>query len=273
MTGAKILSGSEYSQQLLYFDTQKEPFNKKEVRQALDLAIDRAELVDIVYLGAATAGNPGYIHVNHPMANKDLVAAFDPEKAKELLEAAGLKDSDGDGIREWNGKPTNFELLTPAGNAMRQRLAELVADMLKQVGFGVSVAAVESTTWENQIWPEFDVTKGRNYEMGIWGWSASADPAVLAFYAHSDPAIGSYNLTGYVNPEADTLAAEIIKTTDLAQLEEKVKAFQAMFAEDLPFITLLYPDGNYGFWADVYDHFVFVTGQGPMSKLSFLAAE
>lgn len=270
MEGAKILSGSEYLQQLVYYDTQKEPFNIKEVRQALNLAINRAELVDIVYLGAATVGNPGYIHANHPMANKDLVAPYDPEKAKELLEAAGLKDTDGDGIREWNGEPTNFELLTPAGNAMRQRLAELVADMFKQVGFGITVSAVESTTWENQIWPDFDVANGRDYDMGMWGWSASADPAVLAFYVHSNPAIGSYNLTGYVNPEADKMAEEIIATTDLAQLESKVKEFQVLFADELPFLTLLYPDGNYGFWSNVYDHYVFVTGQGPMSKLSFL---
>ena len=153
---------------------------------------------------------------------------------------------------------------------MRQRLAELVADMFKQVGFGITVSAVESTTWENQIWPDFDVANGRDYDMGMWGWSASADPAVLAFYVHSDPAIGSYNLTGYVNPEADKMAEEIITATDLAQLETKVKEFQVLFADDLPFLTLLYPDGNYGYWSNVYDNYVFVTGQGPMSKLSFL---
>lgn len=270
MQGAAILSGSEYSQQLLYYDVQKEPFNKKEVRQALDKAINRDELVEVVYLGAATAGNPGFLHVDHPMANRDLKATYDPERAKELLEAAGLTDSDQDGIREMNGVPTNFELLTPAGNAMRQRLAELVADMLKQVGIGVNVSAVESTTWENKIWPEFDVTKGRDYDMGMWGWSASADPAVLAFYTHTDPAIGSYNLTGYSNPEADRLAEEIIQSTDIAELEVKVKEFQVLFADELPFITLLYPDGNYAYWSNVYDQYVFVTGQGPLSKLSFL---
>lgn len=272
--GIKIQAGAEFSTSQLVFDTQTAPFDQLEVRQAIDLAINKQDLVDTVYLGAATVGNPGYTHPSHPSVNTALAAKYDPEAAKALLEQAGLKDSDGDGVREFEGQPMKYELITPAGNSLRLRMAELIKEMLAAVGIAVDVAAVESTTWENQVWPEFDVAKGRNYQMAMWGWSASTgtDPAQLPQLIHSDNAIGSLNITGYQSATLDEIGNELLKTTEAEALKKQVQDLQAAIAEEVPFVTLVYPNGNYAYWAEVYDGWVFVTGQGVLSRLSFIPA-
>jgi peptide/nickel transport system substrate-binding protein len=272
--GIKIQSGAEFSTSQLVFDTQTAPFDQIEVRQAIDLAIDKQDLVDTVYLGAATVGNPGYTHPSHPAVNTALAAKYDPEAAKALLEGAGLKDSDGDGVREFEGQPMRYELITPAGNSLRLRMAELIKEMLAVVGIAVDVAAVESTTWENQVWPEFDVAKGRNYQMAMWGWSAATgtDPAQLPNLVNSDVAIGSLNVTGYQSANLDAIGNEVLKTTDAGARNKLIQDLQAGIAEEVPFVTLVYPNGNYAYWAEIYDGWVFVTGQGVLSRLSFLPA-
>jgi peptide/nickel transport system substrate-binding protein len=144
--------------------------------------------------------------------------------------------------------------------------------MLLEVGIDAQVAAVEQATWEEQVWPGFDVSQGRDYDMAMWGWSApvQADPIRIGSLIHSDPAIGSLNLTGYANEEADALAEQLLTETDPEVQTELIGELQAIIAEDLPFIVLIYPDGAYAYWSNVYDNWLFMTGQGVFHKLSLL---
>ena len=78
-------------------------------RVALDYALDRQGIADLVYNGRA---RPGYTMINadtwrdpdfHWEPPADVKRPFDPAKAKDLLDAAGYKDTDGDGIRGQEG--------------------------------------------------------------------------------------------------------------------------------------------------------------------------
>lgn len=273
--GIEILQGPEYTNQLLNFDAQLPPFDDVAVRQAMSLAIDRQDLVDTVFLGAATTGNAGWTHPDSPAFNPDIETAYDVDAANSLLDDAGYEDSSGDGIREYEGEPMSFELITPSGDSLRLRSAELVATMLAEIGIQANVAAVEQATWEAQIWPEFDVANGRNYQLGMWGWSAptQADAGQIGALMHSDPVIGSLNVTGYSSPEADALIDELRAEGDPDARQELLNELQVLFAEELPFITLLYPDGAYAYNSTVYGGWAFISGQGIVSKLSLLAPD
>jgi peptide/nickel transport system substrate-binding protein len=178
-------------------------------------------------------------------------------------------------VRELDGAPLSFELLVPSNDSLRVRLAELVSEMLAEVGLQANVGVVEQATWEEAVWPGFDVSQGRNYEMAMWGWSApvQANAIRMASLVHSDPAIGTLNLSGYASEEADRLAEAIGSEIDPAAQAELLGELQALVAQDLPFVMLLYPDGAYAYNAEVYDGWAFMSGQGVFHKLSLIHRE
>ena len=274
MPNMKIAQGPLFATDMFIYDMQRPPFNKLAVRKAIALAIDRQDIVNTVHLGNATVGNLGWIHPKSPFFNSSVTTEFNVKKATALLDEAGIKDSNGDGIREVDGAPLSFELLVPSNSALRLRMAELIKDMLKAVGMEVKVASVESTTWENKVWPDFDVAKGRNYQAAMWGWSApvQADTSQTALMVHSKPEFGTLNLSGLSDPQADQLAEALVKEMDPVKYRETLNQLQALIGDKLPFVMLLYPDGAYAYWSNVYDGYTFIAGQGIINKLSFLPA-
>jgi len=273
--GITINKGPQFTTTMLNYDTTKFPFDRVEVRQAVSLAVDRQDLADTVYLGGATPGSSGWIHPNSPFFNSAVVTKTDVDAAKALLDGINATDTDGDGIRELDGQPLSMEMLTPSNDSLRLRVAELVREMLLQIGIDAKVASVEQATWEAKIWPDFDVSKGRDYQLGVWGWSApvQADTGQIAQLVHSDPAVGSINLTGFSDPETDQLAEELGITGDPARRQEIINRLQEIIATELPFVMLLYPDGAYAYRPDVYDGWIFITGRGIMDKISLLPPE
>ena len=273
--GIDVAQGPEFATDMVNYDVERFPFNNKTVRQAMNLAIDRQDLVDTVYLGAASPGSAGWIHPASPMYNEAVVTTYDPDAAMALLEEAGITDSDGDGIRELDGQPLSFEFLAVSTEALRLREAELVSEMLGKIGIEAVVTAVETSTWEEAVWPGFDVTQGRNYEMSMWGWSApvQANPLRMWQLLHSSPDTGFLNLTGFANERADELSETLTTAIDPAVQKETLAELQEITADDLPFILLLYPDGAYAYWSSVYDGWTFMAGQGVFNKLSFIPEE
>jgi peptide/nickel transport system substrate-binding protein len=269
-----IAQGPEFTTQMINFDASKRPFDDLAVRQAMQLAIDSQDIVDTVYLGAATVGSPGWVHPDKPVYNPDVTPAYDVAAATALLEDAGYLDSDGDGIREYDGQPMAFEMLTNSSDSLRLRIAELVSGFLADVGIQVTVASVETATWEEAVWPGFDINNGRNYEMASWGWSApvQANTIRIAELVNSDPGTGFLNLTGFAHPEIDTISAALLTEADTAVAASLLADLQVLIAEQVPFILLAYPDGAYVYNSDVYADWEFIAGQGIVSKVSMLPA-
>ena len=267
-----IIQGPLFTTEMITYDMERAPFDQLAVRQAMSLAINRQDIIDTVYLGNGTVGNTGWTHPASVYYNSAISAEYDPARAMALLDDAGITDSDGDGIRELDGEPLSVEFLTPSNNALRIRNAELVREMLLAIGIDAQVATIEQTTVQEAVWPGFDVSNGRNYELAMWGWSApvQADPVRISSLVHSDPVIGTLNLSGYQNEAIDALSTELMTTLDLDRRVELMHEIQATIAEELPFIMLLYPDGVYAYRSTVYDHWLFMTGQGVFHKLSFL---
>ncbi|TDE12183.1 ABC transporter substrate-binding protein [Jiangella asiatica] len=267
-----VVEAPEYTTTLLVFNTAVAPFDQAEFRRAVALAVDRQRLVDDVFLGAAVVGNAGWVHPSSQWYDESVETVYDPEAAARLLDDIGLTDSDSDGIRELDGASLSFELLVASNNALRMRLAELIGEQLGEVGIGVEVSSVEMQTLDDAVWPGYDVAQGRNYEMSMWGWSASsqADIGQMASLVSSDPAIGNLNVTGYADPETDALAVELDTELDPTARAEVADQLQQRIAEEVPFVSLLHPNGAYGYNPDVFGDWVSITGSGPMTKLSFI---
>lgn len=268
----EISQGPLFTTNMIIFDMEQAPFNNATVREAMAMAIDREDIVDTVFLGAATPGSIGWIHPVSTMFNEDVQLAHDVDGANALLDEAGIVDSDGDGIRELDGEALSFEFITPSSDALRIRIAELVSEMVSEIGINAEPVVMERTAQVQAVWPDFDVSQGRNYEMAVFGWSApvQANPVRIASLLHSDPSIGVLNLSGYMNEAADALSSELLETVDPVRQQEIMDELQVIIGEDLPFIMIAYPDGLYAYDSSVYSDWDFMAGQGVFHKLSFL---
>lgn len=271
-TDMKVERGPGFATTMLQFNDERAPWDKAEVRQAVALAIDTQKLVDTVLLGYGTPGNPGWLHPATAFHDANIKAVYDPEKAKALLDGLGYKDSDNDGVREANGKPMAAELLVQSNSPQRIRTAELIAAALKDIGISIKVTSLDTDSVDAKTWPDFDVSKGRDFDLAMWGWSAPVmvNPLRMTELVVSDPAKGSINIGGYKNPEVDTLAAELTTTVDPAKQKELIQKLEAIIARDLPFVMLYYQDGIYAFRPATYGQWMYQQGQGIMNKLSFL---
>ena len=269
-----IAQGPEFTTQMVNFDASKAPFSDLAVRQAMQLAIDNQDIVDTVYLGSATVGSPGWVHPDKPVYNSAVTPIYDVAAANALLDDAGYVDSDGDGVREFDGQPMAFEMLTNSSDSLRLRISELVSEMLGEIGIAVTVASVETATWEEAVWPGFDISNGRNSEMAAGGWSApiQANTIRIAELVNSDPGTGFLNLTGFANAEIDSISAALLTEADPAAAEALIKDLQVLIAEQVPFVLLAYPDGAYVYNSEVYADWEFIAGQGIVSKVSLIPA-
>ncbi|MEX2425131.1 MAG: ABC transporter substrate-binding protein, partial [Thermomicrobiaceae bacterium] len=114
-------------------------------RDAIKLSIQRDVIADHLYGpgGVTTANN-----LNAPdwVVNPDLSWEFDLEAAAAALDEAGAEDTDGDGVREYNGTPM-YMLYQTSINSIRQSNQEIVKDDLDSIGFDVELKAVDAAVF------------------------------------------------------------------------------------------------------------------------------
>ncbi|HEX9731314.1 MAG TPA: ABC transporter substrate-binding protein [Thermoanaerobaculia bacterium] len=207
-------------------------FADRDVRRALTLAIDRQSIIDSLYYGFANVSGSPYPS-NLWVFNQDLEPwPHDPRRARELLAAAGWSDADGDGVLDRGGKRFSFEIMTVAGNELRQDILVMVQDQLARIGVEVSQRPVEFNTFLGQA---------RSHEFAAafssLGLGTDLD---LTSYFHSKAIDGGYNLGVYSNPEVDRVLDEVMaRMMDPQEAKPLYDRLQVLLREDLP-LTPLY---------------------------------
>ncbi|WP_260189449.1 ABC transporter substrate-binding protein [Actinophytocola gossypii] len=206
------------------------------VRRAINLAIDRQALVDGVLDGhgrPATGPVDGLPWYDPSTA----VTGTDPDAAARLLDEAGWRDTDGDGVRERDGVRAEFTLLYLASDSLRQGLALAVADMLKPIGVAVTA---KGESWE--------VIETRMHaDAVLFGWG-SHDPTEMYNLYHSGQAgIELYNPGYYGDPEVDAALDAGMAATDPAEATAHWKEAQRHFgpAADAAWAWLVNLDHTY----------------------------
>lgn len=268
----KLAQGSDFFNYVFYLNASRPPFDQVEVRKAFALAVDKGKLVETVMLGTGTVLPLSYYHPDLPWSIK-VQNPYDPQAAKTLLDQVGLKDSDGDGIREFGGKPMQYEMLCDSNNSVEIRSTELIAGWLKEVGVTVTPKCMDIDTEVTFIWPNFVAVPDPNYDLAIFGWSSGpqVQRGFIQFLTNADfGGLGWANLTGTFDPQLDQLIADLVSNPALTQQQALNQQVQERFAEVSLFIPLMSPAGNFAYLPSAYDGWVYMRGTGIMTVWSFL---
>ncbi|MBI3087735.1 MAG: peptide-binding protein [Candidatus Omnitrophica bacterium] len=211
-------------------------FADRRVRQALNLAINKEEIIDGVLLGLGRVSTGPFPPESWAYDEAVTPAPYDPAQAKDLLAEAGWRDSDGDGWLDLEGQPFRFTLLTNQGNDQRQKAAEIIQRRLKEIGIQVEIRVVEWSAFLSQF------IDARNFEAILLGWGLSRDPDLFDIFHSSKTKPGEFNFVGYNNEDVDRLILEGRRTFDQAERAAIYKRIHALIYEDQPYTFLYVPD-------------------------------
>ncbi len=214
----------------LGFNLKKAPFNDIRVRQALNYAINKDEVIKGVLLGLGEVISSPY-KPGTRWSNPNLSPyPYNPSKALNLLAEAGfIKDKNGSLVK--NGKPLKFEIITNQ-NKQREMTAVLIQRRLQEIGVKVSIRVIEWASFVNRF------IKTGDFDVVVLGWSLSLDPDQYNIWHSSQQGPGQFNFLGYSNKNVDKLLE--IGRTELNPLKrEKIyHKFSKYLLEDSPIVFL-----------------------------------
>jgi peptide/nickel transport system substrate-binding protein len=218
-------------------------------RRALNFAVDKEQIKKIAYSGYGLVGqsiiqpekysDPDW----HWEPAGDLANSFDLEKAKSMLEEAGYTDGDGDGIREYQGKPIELRLWARSESASSQKAGKLIAGWFGQIGLRIKYQVMDDGFIADKQFNYEGDTFAPDYDLFIWGWGEDVDPMfILSVFTTSQ--IESWSDCNWSNAEYDALFKEQARTIDSEKRKQIIDRMQQIFSEESPYIVLMYP-ANY----------------------------
>jgi peptide/nickel transport system substrate-binding protein len=225
------------------------------VRQALAHATDKQQLIEVMRVGLAEPGTTLVMPGHGEAYNSGLQDyAFDIAQANKILDDAGYKDSNGDGIREMPNDPNtplSLRFSWPSDQITDgQRFGELLRDMWKQAGVELKLQPLQNEALTSLCCPAFD------FDVIRWGWSAGADPSSLLNVATTEQIPTGASETGYSNPEYDQLYIEQGVTVDPAKRKEILFKMQEILLRDTPYIIAWYPQSIAAYRVDRFQGWV-----------------
>jgi peptide/nickel transport system substrate-binding protein len=225
-TNLKVVKQAGMNVGYLALNTQKKPFTDKRVRQAINYAVNKAEILTAVYgaLGVS-AKNPlppdmwGY--------NKSIEEyGYNPEKAKQLLAEAGYPKG---------FKTTLWAMpVSRPYNPNGRRMAEILQAQLKAVGITAEIVSYEWGTY-------LDKTDHGEHDMALLGWTGdNGDPDNFLWVLLSAPAaeVPAGNIAFWKNDEFTSLIKQAKETADQAKRTQLYEQAQVIFHEEAPWVTI-----------------------------------
>ncbi len=217
------------------------------LRQALSWAIDRNKLCALGWGGYATPGTtimpPGVWAANLDYHYQPAAAetfGFDLSKAKALLDAAGYKDTNGDGYRDYKGKPITLRLWSRSSSPSSQVDGKLITSWWRSLGMKVTYTVLDEGSITDAEYAYQGKTFRPNYDTVIWDWVGYADPGdTLQSFTTSQ--IGMWNDPGWSNPAYDALVTRQASELDPHKRLALIHDAQRIFYDQAPYIVLDYP--------------------------------
>ncbi len=228
----KRYTGENY--EFLSLNLKKGPLADKRIRNALNIMIDKKQLVDTAASGIAVAAEIPVIpsswiyQLVNLEQNKDLV------KSKELLEQSGyvFDSSKNKYVKKNTKKPLTLKLIFNDDNSLRFTVAKEIASQLSKKGITVEIARMPWADVQKNI-------KAGTYDMAIMGYNISAIPDLSFAYSTTEIQSG-LNVAGYSNPTVDGFLQGILTQNNSETQKSMYVSLLNIITEDRPYIGLFF---------------------------------
>lgn len=235
--GLKVIRDERGWNKKLMINHKKPPFRDRRFRQALAYAVDQREIIDKAHRGFASPASYGLLSPDHDMYNPDTPNyPYNPGKARDLIDSIGYE-------RGLDGFYRNIKVellasnITVAGQSVADRDGEVIKRQLEKIGLKVDLVNMEQSTTDSRV-------KTWEFDLAVSGHGGiSGDPRILNEMISPKYGSGSVNSVRY---EANLELNRLLETQMLEMNEEQRKRIvfqiQKVYAEDVPAISLYYPD-------------------------------
>lgn len=202
----------------IQLNVKKAPFDNKKVRQAINIALDRAAIAKVVFHDGVTPGVSPFPSSSWAFPKDLKVPKADPEKAKQLIKESGVAD------------PSFTLKIAPSPE--NKQLGQIIQSMLGQAGIKVKLEMVEFGAL-------LDQTDNGEFQAANISWSGRTDPDGNAYSWFATG--GALNYMSYSNPEVDNLLKQARKISDQGERTKLYAQVSQDLYDDAPYIFLYYP--------------------------------
>ncbi len=218
----------------LFLNNKSPIFSDKRVRKAVSMAIDRNSIIENgLDGGGVSISTPFPPELLSPISETDS-QGYDPKEAVRILQDAGWKDRDGDGILERDGRKLSLTIYYPKEVEELKRITDIIGQHLYEAGIGIESVVMDGN--------EIADIHGR-YD-GILFSAAYEEHFNLNRWIASSPVNEYGNLSQYSNKEVDALLVQLQKAGNTKEKKAIYGRLREIFDEDVP-AACLYSPSNY----------------------------
>jgi peptide/nickel transport system substrate-binding protein len=227
----------------IFNSNPKKPKNRElldpKVRDAFDHAIDREQIVRVVFLGAAAPGRTLVPPATGTWVNPAIKApTFDLALANKLLDGLGFKRGSG-GIRVADGHKMAYTVITPTDLHSVNRTFLIIQADFQKIGVQLTQKALDSSAAFDAI--TAPNTKYLNFDLSMWDWVALPDPDFMLSVL-TCAQYGGWSDSGFCDKAYDAMYAQQQVTLNLAKRRALVWKMEAYLAAKKPYLWLATED-------------------------------
>jgi len=215
------------------WNMRKPMFADKRVRQAMTMLLDRELILEKVYYCLGSVATGTYDHKS-PFSDPEIKPwPFDPDRAGALLDEAGWRDTDGDGVLDKDGADFRFTLSCTADSPQTEQIAVIYKEELRKAGIELVIKKLE--------WAAFlDSVHDLKFDACLLGWALDFNPDSYQLW-HSSEADKkmSSNHVGFKNQEVDRLIELNRREFDRAKRIEYCRRIHHILHEEQPYTFML----------------------------------
>jgi len=229
-TNVQVLQQAGFNLGYIAYNTQHPPFDRLEVRQAMDMAVNKQAILQAVYQEAGQRAVNAMPPTQWSYDTSITDAPHDPEKARQLLEQAGVKP--GTEITLW-AMPVQRPY-----NPNAKLMAEMLQADWSKLGLKVRIVSYE--------WGEYiKRLKSGEHDVALIGWTGdNGDPDNWLGTLYSCDAIGSNNYSQWCDPQYDSLVKQAKQVTDQAQRTTLYQQAQQRLKQQVPITPVAHSTVN-----------------------------